>query len=194
MTQTASWSVTCKSWGFPEVQTQRNGPKPREKISLKTQWLWGEYKLLFPGLWRRLTVKWHWQELKIQRRRVTEWQWILKLKWCGWKWSWSNLRLCSEIYLLGLRKTSKTWVCWPTVESGHFECKLRSVIFYANLLGNALYSGSCVSIFRLCLMLAVLHLRHENGGSRFLEAVVPLNQFTKRHLPEDFNNSHVEKL
>jgi hypothetical protein len=36
MTRIASWSVICKSSGFPEVQTQRNGPKPSEKMSLRT--------------------------------------------------------------------------------------------------------------------------------------------------------------
>lgn len=33
-TPVAMWSVTARSWGSPDVQTQRNGPKPREKMSL----------------------------------------------------------------------------------------------------------------------------------------------------------------
>lgn len=33
----ASRSVTARSWGSPEVHTQRKGPKPWEKMSLKRQ-------------------------------------------------------------------------------------------------------------------------------------------------------------
>lgn len=33
-TLAAMWSVAARSWGSPDVHTQRKGPKPREKISL----------------------------------------------------------------------------------------------------------------------------------------------------------------
>lgn len=34
-TLAAMLSVAARSWGSPDVHTQRNGPKPNEKISLR---------------------------------------------------------------------------------------------------------------------------------------------------------------
>ena len=43
-TVAAMSSVTARSWGSPEVHTQRNGPKPREKMSLWQRQKEGDYK------------------------------------------------------------------------------------------------------------------------------------------------------
>lgn len=50
-TDTASWSVTARSWGSPDVHTQRKGPNPWENMSLQRQSalsLWGFPSWLHP--------------------------------------------------------------------------------------------------------------------------------------------------